>query len=1366
MNSKWQMNRIGLIDFWYYDEEEFYLLDGRLLLRGSNGSGKSVTMQSFIPLLLDGNMRPERLDPFGSRARKMENYLLEEGDERDERTGYLYMEFKRAEAEHYVTIGIGLRARKNKKLETWYFCITDGRRIGKDLFLYRDAQSKITYTKLELKNRIGEGGRVMESQMEYMECVNRLLFGFDTSDQYKELLELLIQLRTPKLSKDFKPTIINDILSGSLQTLSEEDLRPMSEAIENMDTLKTNLDTLKDSVQAAKQMERVYDSYNQIVLYDKADAFMQEIGKRKTCEKAARDYDGRLLACGEELEAVKTRYDMLLQEEEILKAEKQSLDSSDAARLKEQEALLKKEIEEVGLAVEAKETQHREKKDKQLDTERSIQSGRQDNDQKWEEITGRLEEMEELLTDVPFDEFTFMQSELKDQPQEAYDFNSHGKLLSGYRQKVEDGVKILNQEKLQQERYDEQISHMDGLEKERDRSEREANQYRNQLQEMKGELVEKVCQWAKSNEELKLSDETLQKLFRMIEDFDDQSDYSELKEVVRVNKHCLEDQIREWLQTVMEERKAAGAALDEKQAKLLAWEQKKDPEPELSKAMASNRRLLAQKGIPFQQFYKMVDFDRGLEPEKASRLEEALLSMGILDALIIPAEYRSQVLELDWGVSDRYIFSDVDYVKNNVMEILDVDNPDNDLILHQKIAGILCAIGYRREDGQKNTWIDEDGNYRLGILEGTVTKDYEARYIGVRAREAFRKRMLVQLEEEYQELREKKEELDGQVRFLETRLEMLSRELECYPQGVDLKTAARDYADKAAMVERVIVQIAAHQEKLEETGQMLAAIRLLVREICGKVYLTARLDIFHQVLEDLKEYRECLTQVQILHAAYRNGLQNVRNLQQQQEDLDGDLDGILYDLNRLRHSLEEKNKSVKSVEEQLALTNYEEVRERLDYCVDRLLKIPGERESAVEQQTSLRGNLEHMRQAQAANEEERLQRVVRTEWFQKVFTAEYQLDYVERRFVITDDMEDQAKKVCQMLSGSFGTKKQSDLFGNVQEVYHQNRGYLLEYNLTMESLFDEMQEELSSPGAVVKRIDITAKYRGSTVKFKELIERLEMDMQEQADLLSDKDRELFEDILANTISKKIRARIHGSIRWVEKMNALMESMQTSSGLKLSLKWKSRRAEQEEQLDTKALVALLQKDVEIMREEEVESLSRHFRSKIGEARKLSDGSDVSQSFHMIMREVLDYRKWFEFRLEYQKTGEAKKELTDRAFFTFSGGEKAMSMYVPLFSAVVAKYAGARGDAPRIISLDEAFAGVDEMNIKDMFRLMVEFEFNFMINSQILWGDYETVPAIAIYQLIRPENAKFVTVITYVWNGAVRKLVKEIGDQVEG
>lgn len=299
----------------------------------------------------------------------------------------------------------------------------------------------------------------------------------------------------------------------------------------------------------------------------------------------------------------------------------------------------------------------------------------------------------------------------------------------------------------------------------------------------------------------------------------------------------------------------------------------------------------------------------------------------------------------------------------------------------------------------------------------------------------------------------------------------------------------------------------------------------------------------------------------------------------------------------------------------------------------------------------------------------------------------------------------------------------------------------------------------------INRINITGKYRGVTIEFKKLVERLNVDVEEQARLLSDRDRELFEDILANTLSKKIRAKIQSSKRWVDNMNQLMESMQTSSGLKLSLKWKSKKAGKEEQLDTRKLVDILQKDYDIMREEEVLQLSQHFRSKIDEARKMSSESDGVQSFHSIMKDVLDYRKWFEFQLEYQKTGEKKRELTDRTFFTFSGGEKAMAMYVPLFSAVTAKYEGAREDAPRMISLDEAFAGVDEMNIKDMFRLMVEFEFDFMMNSQILWGDYETVPVIAVYQLIRPENVKYVTVISYVWNGKVRSLVDKIGDEIE-
>ena len=73
---RWKMNKLGFLNFWLYDEEEFPLHNGHILLRGNNAAGKSITTQSFIPFILDGDRRPERLDPFGSRDRKMDFYLL------------------------------------------------------------------------------------------------------------------------------------------------------------------------------------------------------------------------------------------------------------------------------------------------------------------------------------------------------------------------------------------------------------------------------------------------------------------------------------------------------------------------------------------------------------------------------------------------------------------------------------------------------------------------------------------------------------------------------------------------------------------------------------------------------------------------------------------------------------------------------------------------------------------------------------------------------------------------------------------------------------------------------------------------------------------------------------------------------------------------------------------------------------------------------------------------------------------------------------------------------------------------------------------------------------------------------------------
>lgn len=286
--NRWKMNRIGFVNFWLYDEEEFEFYDGRLLLRGQNGSGKSITTQSFIPFVLDGDRTPSRLDPFGSSDRRMEYYFLgEEGKE--EATGYLYLEFKKENTEEYRTIGIGQRAKRGKPMDFWGFIILGSQRIGRDLWLYKETGStKIPYDKREIKAVLGENNLFTDSPSEYKRFVNQYIFGFRREEQYEQFIKLLVKVRAPKLSKEFKPTKVYDILNESLQTLSDEDLRTMVEAMEKMDEIQDSLEMLNRAFADVKTIRNEYARYNQYVLAKKALSYLK---RKEDVENAQREYD-------------------------------------------------------------------------------------------------------------------------------------------------------------------------------------------------------------------------------------------------------------------------------------------------------------------------------------------------------------------------------------------------------------------------------------------------------------------------------------------------------------------------------------------------------------------------------------------------------------------------------------------------------------------------------------------------------------------------------------------------------------------------------------------------------------------------------------------------------------------------------------------------------------------------------------------------------------------------------------------------------------------------------------------------------------------------------------------------------------------
>lgn len=1374
MNSRWQASRIGLINFWYYDEQEFPFVKGRMLLRGSNGSGKSVTMQSVIPLLLDGNMSPERLDPFGSRDRKMSSYLLEEDDGRDERTGYLYLEFKRRESDTWLTVGMGIRARRGKPLDKWYFSLSDGRRVGKDFLLYKEIGEKVTLSKKELENRIAGGGQVFDRQADYMEYVNRQIFGFETVEEYKEMIDLLIQLRTPKLSKDFKPSVVSDILSDSLQPLSDEDLRPMSEAIENMDTMNLNLKAREAGYQAAEKIQRVLDRYNRLTLFEKADRCCENQKKLSEAEREARSQAEetecsrkRVLALEQEISELDARRD-------ALEKERESLSKSDAVSLKSRELDLASRIRTREGLLEEKRRQLDAKQEQYVELEGKKKQEEDRAYEKESELDGILEEMQSEAGEMSFEEHDFFQDELKENFNSAFSWDTHEAQFQKVKDEIGRGTELLREAETRQREADELLKKRERQQRETDAAQRRESELESVLVQVENEWKEALYSWNGRNEELKFTPEQMREIARFADEYGESSDFARVRQTAADLWIGRKGEISGKVRRRQDELRDLENIRREIEEELAQWESTREPEPPRSDTVRKNRERLREKGIPYQEFYKVVEFGRELsgDPKRCGRLEEALLEMGILDALVIEEQYREQVMKADPGCADRYLFVQTHHAEKSLLDVLDLNDSVNDIFMNQRITGILgnIALSERLEEaegagsggsagiGASMTAVRPDGSYQIGVVSGTISGEHEAGFIGVQAREKNRQAKIASCRELLAENEQKQEVLHGEVAVLEQRISRLQEEYESLPEDTDMREAWKMLSEARRTVERMREEGARLERELMEVGEALGELKRQAAEIARKLYLTCSYETFRRADEAASDYRQHFYQLRSGHELFLQIRAHMEELGERQEILDGEMDQIRYEAGGVKKELKKEQEEYDSILRQLELTDYEQIRQKLDECMEWLKEYPERLQSCVAEKTQNEERIRALSEQAAQNEERIVELKRRAEYLETCFAAERSLHYVELPGEEAET-EEPAEKIRSLLAGECRDMDKEQIIRSLNQVYFENRGFLTDYQIMQTELFEELDREAQKGDPSAKRLDIAARYQGVRIPFGRLLVHLEEEIAELKDLIKAGDRELFEDILANTVSRKIRGKINSSNAWVEKMNSLMGAMNTSSGLKLNLRWRSRTAETEDQLDTKELVELLKKDYRLMREDEAAKLSAHFRSKVEEARRHARDSGGMISFYQVMKETLDYRKWFEFQLFFQKGGERVKELTNSVFGTFSGGEKAMAMYVPLFSAVVAKYQGGRPDAPRLISLDEAFAGVDNRNIRDMFRLMAEFEFDFIINSQVLWGDCDTLDALAIYQLLRPENAKFVTVMPYLWNGHARVMLED-------
>ncbi|MFF7309102.1 SDR family NAD(P)-dependent oxidoreductase [Streptomyces sp. NPDC008137] len=270
--------------------------------------------------------------------------------------------------------------------------------------------------------------------------------------------------------------------------------------------------------------------------------------------------------------------------------------------------------------------------------------------------------------------------------------------------------------------------------------------------------------------------------------------------------------------------------------------------------------------------------------------------------------------------------------------------------------------------------------------------------------------------------------------------------------------------------------------------------------------------------------------------------------------------------------------------------------------------------------------------------------------------------------------------------------------------------------------------------------------------------RLAEQLADQRVLLEDRERTVLEDGLLTGLAQQIHDRTVAARDLVRNMDADTRARPMSSGTTVGIHWVVSDSLTDSQ---KAVSELLKKDASELDPARLTELRSHLRSQI----RTKAAADKKQSYQHVIAEVLDYRSWRRFELRLFRSGMSEEErkkgevLTKAKHSVMSGGEKSASIHLPLFAAAHAQYSSAYPTCPRLIALDEAFAGIDEKYRPDLLALTAKFDLDLFMTGYDLWITYPDVPQISHYDMKHDEASHTVSAMLLVWDG--EQILDDVG-----
>jgi len=1354
---RWQPLRLGLVNLFHYDCEEFWFCDGHLLLRGNNGTGKSKVLSLTLPFLFDAQLRPSRIEPDGDPGKRMAwNLLL---GKHDRRMGYTWIEFGRVDenGEHkYLTLGCGMYAVAGRaQLDAWFFLV-DMQRVGQDLWL--TSPQRVVLRKEQLKDALSGWGQVFSTHETYRRAIDERFFQLG-SLRYTALMDTLIQLRQPQLSKKPDEANLSNALTEALPPLASDLLSDVADAMNQLEEDRRQLDEFERLAAVVGQFNTRYSVYAGIHSRRQAGLL-----------RAAQTVFGN---ASKDLNAAKTELAFARDKEQA------AIERCDQANLAWQrhrarhEELLGDPAMQDATRVENLRREFRSREEDVSKAERALTQG---NDQLQREILtsttrrNKLAKASERLAKVRAQQLTAAQGAdvqsmtaanvLMVSSDEQLLALTEGALdaahqeLRGLGQSRREHIKLL-QRRLA-EAAQAQLHHDSQLER---------------LDEVRGEV--EVATMQREEADAEVENQGSQLVTRW------QAHIDGLDVLQIADPEPVMDRLTAWVLDPDMQNPAASALLDahhlalqrlattgaelERARQALVAEQKdleseskrlqagEDTQPRMSPYRSSGARD-DLRGAPF---WKLVEFVDTVTPAERAGLEAALEASGILDAWVSP---DGTLFDTTGARATQQPLHDSQLLQRPPVRaslatwILpsDTATPVAFEIVAALLSGVSCGS---IDDSVSESWVSPDGRFRLGTVAGNWDKP-TAEFIGFAARDAARKQRLENIALRLTELLIAEERNEGLREQNRQAAERASRELTNAPSDMPLRSAHAN----ASAIAKVLAEARVRHERANKTYQE-AAIRLQdthqrLTQDATDLHLPADADEIAIIDTSVSTFIDGLSE---LFAAARELLDSIREYQSQLVR-----EATARETVAEAHlELNERRQQAEGVKARLGVL-LESVGAKVDELHQKLVE-------ARDLMSAAENSLDQANKQRADAGEERARREAATESLDAIFLAAtakrqqavdnlQQFAKTELIAIAVPDVElpdiqsswtiEPALTLARRIEHTLVAVNDDDnSWHRIQKQISQD---LTDLHTALGALHHRAQAETSDHGLVVSII-----YQNRLMRPDQLTKHLSEEITQRRELLSAREREVLENHLQAEIAAAVQHLMRVAVRQVETINVELDKRPTSTGVKFRLQWQP-LAEGTEGVPVGLEAArkrLLNTSSDLWTAEDRRVVGAMLQQRIATERERADtagGGMLEQ-----LTRALDYRRWHRFAVQRWQDGQWRK-LSGPA----SSGERALGLTVPLFAAVASFYShGTYSLAPRLVLLDEAFAGIDDDARAHCMGLIKEFDLDFVITSEREWACYSALPGVSICQLQRRPGIDAVHVSRWRWNGKSRLSEKD-------